>query len=93
MRSAAAAPFINRRSPRHHPQEGDRVKRVSFEEWPLKPQTWLPIKLILRGHETPQAARRTQMPLGLGWRLAPLAGGGEGLGGCSWPGEGGTGRC
>lgn len=44
------------------------MKRMAFEEWPLKAQSWLPIKLILKGHKNPQAAGHTQKPLGLGWR-------------------------
>lgn len=86
---AAAALFINQQNSRHHPQKGDGVKRMSFEEWPLKAQSWLLIKLVLKGHENPQAARCTQKPLGLGWRLGFGCTAGQGGGWAGAPGWGG----
>ena len=68
MCSPAAALFINQQNSRHCPQKGDGVKRMSFEERPLKAQSWLLIKLIVKGPGNPQAARHTQRPLGLGRR-------------------------
>lgn len=64
MGSAAAALFINQQNSRHRPQKGDRVKRMSSEERPLKAQSWLLLKLSLKGYENPQAARHPQKPLG-----------------------------